>query len=100
MADEHISCRAMVNDEVGPMACTTRSGDFGLCDRTAPVANGIGAKLARLARRLNDALAAQRQTEVDREIARILAQSGGRLTDSMEREIMRKVLASDWGLPQ
>ena len=83
------------------MAYTTHSGDFGLCgDRAAPAANGVGAKLARLARRLTDALAAQRQREVDREIARLLARSGGRLTDSMEREIMEKALASDWSLPQ
>ncbi len=83
------------------MACTTHSGDFGLCcDRTAPVANGVGAKLKRLARRLTDALEARRQSEVDREIARLLAHSGGRLTDSLEREIMRKVFASDWSLPQ
>jgi hypothetical protein len=82
------------------MMYITHSGDCGLCSgRTAPVANGVGASLARLARRLTDALAAQRQREVDREIARILACSGGRITDSMEREIMRKVLASDWTLP-
>ena len=83
------------------MASATRSGDFGLCgDRTAPVAYGIGARLKRLTRRLTDALEAQRQRDVDREIARLLAQSGGRLTDSLEREIMRKVFASDWSLPQ
>ena len=83
------------------MAYATHSGDCGLCGgRTAPVANGVGAKLKRLARRLTDALAAQRQREVDREIARLLARSGGRITDSMEREIMQKVLASDWSLPQ
>jgi hypothetical protein len=69
-------------------------------DRTAPVANGAGARLTRLARRLTDALEAPRRTEVDREAARFLAQSGGRLTDSMEREIFRKVFASDWSLPQ
>ena len=52
------------------MAYTAHSGDFGLSgDRTAQVANGLGAKLARLARRLSDAPAAQRQREVDREIA-------------------------------
>ena len=64
-------------------------------DRAAPVANGVGAKLKGLASRLTDALEAPRRTEVDREIARHLAQSGGRLTDSMEREIFRKVFASD-----
>jgi hypothetical protein len=101
MADEHISYKAMLNDEVGSMTYTTHSADCGLCSgRTAPVANGIGAKLKRLARRLTDGLAAQRRRELDREIARLLAQSGGRITDSMEREIMQKVFASDWSLPQ
>ena len=83
------------------MASLTHSGDFGLSGaRTAPVANGVGAKLERLARRLTGALEARRRSEVDREIARLLAQSGGRLTDSLEREIMQKVFASDWSLPQ
>jgi hypothetical protein len=57
-----------------------------------PVASGIGAKLARLARLLTDASAAQRRREVDREIALLLARSGGRITDSMEREMMEKAL--------
>ena len=83
------------------MASAIHSGDFGLCsDRAAPVANGVGARLGRLVRRLNDALDARRRSEVDRSIARLLAQSGGRLTDSLEREIMRKVFSSDWSLPQ
>ena len=56
--------------------------------------------MARLASRLSNAPAAQRQREVDQEIARLLARSGGRLTDSMEREMMEKALASDWSLPQ
>jgi hypothetical protein len=101
MADEHISYGAMVNDGVGSMAYTTHCEDFGPCNnRTAPVANGVGAKLKRLARRLSDALAQQRQREVDREIALVLARSGGRITDSMEREMMRIALQSDWSLPQ
>jgi hypothetical protein len=91
----------MVNHEVGSMEYATHCGDFVICnDRTTAVANGIGSKLARLARRLTDAFADQRQRDVDREVAAILARSGGRITDSMEREIMRKVLASDWSLPR
>jgi hypothetical protein len=91
----------MVNDEVASMAYVTHSGNFGLCgDHAAPVANGLGAKLKRLARRLSFALEAQRRSEDDHQIARLLAQSGGRLTDSLEREIMHKVFASDWSLPQ
>jgi hypothetical protein len=62
----------------------------------SPVANGVGATLKRLARRLSFALKAERPSQVDREIARLLAQSSGRLTDSLEREIMQKVFASDW----
>ena len=101
MADEDTSYRTMVDDEGGAMAYTAHSRDFGLSgDRTAPVANGIGAKLARLAHLLTNAHAAQRQREVDREIALLLARSGGRITDSMEREMMEKALASDWRQPQ
>ena len=72
------------------MAYTTHSGNFGACgDRAAPVADGVGAKLRRLARRLTGGLAARRQSEVDREMARLLTRSGGRITDSMEREMMQ-----------
>jgi hypothetical protein len=63
-------------------------------------ANGVDAKLKRLARRLSFAVKAQHRSPADREIARLLAQSGGRLTDSLERKIMQKVFASDWSLPQ
>jgi hypothetical protein len=69
-------------------------------DRTAPVANDIGSKLARLARRLTDAVAQQRQRDIDLEVARVLPRSGGRFTDSIEREIMWKALAPDWTPPQ
>jgi hypothetical protein len=83
------------------MAYFTQSGDCGLRGgRVTPVANGVGAKLKRLVRRVTGALEAQRRNEVDREIGRLLARSGGRITDSMEREIMQKVFASDWSLPQ
>ena len=83
------------------MASITHNGDLGLFGyHAAPVAASIGARLGGLARRLTDALDAQRRSDVDREIARLLAQSGGRLTDSTEREIMQKVFASDWRLPQ
>ena len=83
------------------MAYTTHNGDCDLCSGcTAPVAYGVGARLKRLARRVTGALEAQRRREVDREIGRLLARSGGRITDSMEREIMQKVFAPDWSLPQ
>jgi hypothetical protein len=43
--------------------------------------------LARLAR---EALENQRQRDLDREASLLLAQSGGRLTDALEREIARR----------
>jgi hypothetical protein len=83
------------------MAYVTHSGNFFLGgDRWAGVANGVGAKLKRLARRLTDAVEGSRRTEVERQMARLMTQSGGRLTDSMEREVFLKAFASDWSLTQ
>ena len=83
------------------MAYAMHGGEFGLTGGAAgPVANGACVKLKKLARRLIGTLAAQRQGEVEREIVRLLASSGGRLTDSLEREIMEKVFGSEWSLPQ
>ena len=78
------------------MTCATNSGRLRLSDGAAPVAYGVGARLKRLARRLTNALEAPRRAAVDRAIARLLMQSGGRLTDSLERAIDRKLFASDW----
>ncbi len=91
----------MVNDGVGLMALMTHSADCGPCGgRMAPVENNVGAKLKSLVRGVAHALAAQRRRDADREIARLLARSGGRLTDSLEREMMQKAFASEWSLPQ
>ncbi len=82
------------------MANAIHSGSFGpFACAAAPVENSLGARLKSFARPLLERLAAQRRRELDRTIARLLAQSGGRLTDSLEREIMRKVFASDWSAP-
>ena len=82
------------------MASATHTGDFDRCDdRAGHVATSVGARLKRLAHRLDGAFETRRRKAFDQEIARLLAQSGGRLTDSLEREIMRKVFASDWNLP-
>jgi hypothetical protein len=89
------------SDKGDVMAYAAHSEDFSLSgDRVPPVANKIGAKLARVARFLTDAHAAQRHRGIDREIALILARSGGRFTDSIEREILEKALGFDWRLPR
>ncbi len=79
------------------MASATHDGHFGAyAESAAPLADGAGGKLKRLARLLTDALEKRRQREVDEVIGRLLAQSGGRLTDSVEAEITRKALGSGW----
>jgi hypothetical protein len=83
------------------MAYATHNGNLrSYCDRGPTVAGGVRAKLERLTRSLTYALDGPRRRVVDREIARLLAQSGGQITDSVEREIMRKAFASDWSVPQ
>ena len=68
-------------------------------DLAASVANAVGSGLKKVGRRLNEAFEAPRRREIDRKIARVLALSGGRLTDSVEREIARTLLESDQHLP-
>ena len=46
-------------------------------------------------RRLLDSMIESRQRQVDRQIARYLAQQGGRLTDEGEREITRQLMVSN-----
>ena len=69
------------------MAITTHSACI-----PQPARSAAGAWLARLLRLASEALDAQRWRDFDREAARLLEQSGGRLTDSLEREISRRLL--------
>jgi hypothetical protein len=47
-------------------------------------------------RRLYRAFRVHRQKEADRHIAAFIARSGGRLTDSVERELADRIFAGDW----
>ena len=47
-------------------------------------------------RRLYQAFHASRQKQADREIAAFIARSGGRFTDSMERELSTRMFTGDW----
>lgn len=55
--------------------------------RTNPVA-----KTVNILRRAVNAILPSRQRQDDREIARFFAQSGGRLTDNLEREMTERFL--------
>ena len=51
-------------------------------------------------RRMFDALIESRQRKAEREIAAYIAHSGGRLTDSIERELMDRVSNAAFGEPR
>ena len=50
--------------------------------------------------RLFDALFESRLRKAEREIAAYIAHSGGRLTDSIERELMERVSSASFGEPR
>jgi hypothetical protein len=54
-----------------------------------------GERVRRLLRRIFDAVTRSRQRHVNEDIARYLHQSGGRLTDEIEREMMQQ-LTRNW----
>jgi len=45
---------------------------------------------------LLNAMEKSRQKQTEREIANFVASGGGPLTDDLEREMMRRLLTSDW----
>lgn len=53
-------------------------------------------KTVGLVRRLYDFISQSRQREADRVIGAYLARSGGKLTDSAEREMMQHLTGSSW----
>ena len=58
--------------------------------------SGAGARKPRFFRRIFDAVIESDRSRMDREIASILARSGGRFTDAMEREAFQSQFASKW----
>jgi len=60
------------------------------------VAVNRGGILRRTFGALLDAMEKSRQKQTEREIANFVASRGGPLTDDLEREMMRRLLTSDW----
>jgi hypothetical protein len=54
------------------------------------------ARRAGIVRRFVESIRASRQDRVDRDIARLIARRGGRITDDLEREMTSRLLTSDW----
>jgi hypothetical protein len=53
---------------------------------------------APILRRILNFLSAWDQEQKDREIGRLIARSGGRFNDELERRIMQRQIASDWSV--
>jgi hypothetical protein len=71
--------------------------DFAHCvgDKAVPRGCAVARKPGIL-RRIANAILGSRQREENREIARFLAGSGGRLTDDLERRMMQRLSTSNW----
>jgi len=77
------------------MSYAPRHNDLGsLATRQAQL--GAVAKKFGILRRVFEAFVESRQRDVDRQIACLLARSGQKLTDGLEREISQRLLTSDW----
>jgi hypothetical protein len=67
-------------------------------DGEGPAKRDAVAKKLGVLRRILNAVLNSRQRQADRQIAAFLARSGGRLTDDIERELMRRISTSNWSM--
>lgn len=75
--------------------------DFGSCFRdTASAKSSPDANKPGILRRIFGAIFETRQEQIEREVARFVARSGGRITDDIERRIMQRFFTSNWNARQ
>jgi hypothetical protein len=79
------------------MTCMPQYGVFAAATEIQAASPGARSKPG-LLRRLYAAIVESREQRAEREIARILAGSGGRLTDAMERDLMQRLFVNDWSV--
>lgn len=79
------------------MTCMPRHDAFDLA-RAVHTTEDESRRKRSLLDRLRNAMIASRQRRADRQIARILAQSGGRMTDAIERDVMERLFTNDWSV--
>lgn len=84
-----------------PMTYAAQHKNFDLyvSDAAAPK-RGAAVKKTGALRRIVDAIFESREKQADREIARILTGSGGRLTDDIERQMMQRLSPKNWSAPE
>jgi hypothetical protein len=64
-------------------------------DKASPRRSDAVASKAGVLRRIFDAIIEPRHKQADRDITRLLARSGGRLTDDIEREMTQRLLTGN-----
>jgi hypothetical protein len=77
------------------MSYTTNHRDLAAYVDDPPRRNRVGI-LRRVFGALLKAMEESRQKQAERELANYVALRGGPLTDDLEREMMRRLLTSDW----
>jgi hypothetical protein len=70
------------------------------CDKGVSAKRKAATPKAGVLRRIVDAIFESRERQTDREIARILDRSGGRLTDDVEREMTLRLSPQNWSAPE
>jgi hypothetical protein len=80
------------------MTYAAHHGEFSHCAAHKGAPEHGAANSAGLLRRVFDAVFESRQRQADKEIARFIANSGGRLTDDLERRMMARLTTSDWSV--
>ena len=78
------------------MANAAHHRDFAPCfgDKAVARSNAVASKVGVL-RRIFDAIFEPRQKQADRDATRLLARSGGRLTDDIERQITERLVTGN-----
>jgi hypothetical protein len=77
------------------MTYATHHGDFAFVGKASTKRDDVTTK-AGVLQRIFDAILGSRQRQADREIASFIARRGGHITDDLEREIMRRLVTSNW----
>ena len=80
------------------MSYAAHRNDFGTVANQKASPKAV-ASMRGVLRRFLDTIMESRQRDTDRQIARFLAaRSGGVLTDNLEREMVHRVVTSNWSL--
>lgn len=80
------------------MTYAARHGEFSPCADHKRAREHGAADKAGLLRRVFEAVFESHQRQADKAIARFIANAGGRLTDDIERRMMRRLTTSDWSV--